>query len=50
MSGGPDNIYSCGDTLVSKQSPFIYVSNFSKKPITIPMGQVISQGQNPWTG
>ena len=46
-SGGPEEIYGCGDTLVSKESPFIYVSNFSRKPITIPAGQVLSQGWDP---
>ena len=47
MSGGPEDVYGCSDTLVSKESPFIYVSNFSRKPITIPAGQILSQGWNP---
>ena len=34
--GSPEDIYGCSDTLVSKESPFMYVSNFSRKPITIP--------------
>ena len=47
MSGGPEDVYGCSDTLVSKESPFVYVSNFSRKPITIPAGQILSQGWNP---
>ena len=48
-SGGPEDVFGCGDTQVSKGSPFVYVSNFSRKPISITMGQAISQGQNPQT-
>jgi len=35
--------------LISKKSSFIYVSNFSKKPINISIGQTVSQGHNPLT-
>lgn len=45
--GSPEDIYGCSDTLVSKESPFVYVSNFSRKPITIPAGQALSQGWDP---
>ena len=43
----PENIYGCADTLVAKESLFVYVSNFSQRPIIITAGQVISQGHDP---
>ena len=46
-SNGPEDLYGCADTLVSKESPFIYVSNFSKKAVAIPVGQVVGIGHNP---
>jgi len=49
MRGGPENIYGCGDTLISKRSPSVYISNFSRRPINIPAGSVLSQGHNPST-
>ena len=48
-SGGPEDMYGCADTLITKKSPFVYLSNFSKKPITISAGQAISRGRNPST-
>lgn len=48
-SGGAEDVYGCADTLLSRKSPFVYVSNFSRKPITISAGQAISQGHNPST-
>ena len=48
-SGGPEDIHGCADTLIAKDSPFMYVSNFSKKAVTIPAGQILSQGYNPST-
>ena len=47
MNGGPKDIYGCTSTLIEKESPFLYISNFSQKPITITAGQAISQGQDP---
>ena len=48
-SGGAEDIYGCADTLISKESPYVYISNFSRKPVTISAGQAISQGQDPLT-
>ena len=48
-SGRPEEIYGCTHTLISKESPFVYVSNFSKKSVTIPAGQILSQGHDPST-
>ena len=45
--GSLEDIYGCSDTLISKESPFVYVSNFSRKQITIPAGQALSQGWDP---
>ena len=47
MNGGAEDVYGCADTLISKKSPFIYISNFSKKPVTISAGQSVSRSQNP---
>ena len=46
-NGGPEDVYGCADTLISKDSPYVYVSNFSRKPVNISAGQVISQGHSP---
>ena len=46
---GLEGVHGCADTLIDKKSPFVYVSNFSKKPISISAGQVISRGYDPST-
>ena len=46
-NGDPEDIYGCADTLITKESPFIYVTNFSKKPINISVGQVVAVGHDP---
>ena len=48
-NGGPEDIYGCADALITKDAPFVYISNFSQKPVTITAGQVISQGYDPST-
>ena len=48
-NGGPEDIYGCADTLITKESPFIHISNFSKKPVVLSAGHVISQGHSPTT-
>ena len=48
-NGGPEDIYGCADTMITGRSPFIYVSNFSKKPVVISAGHIVSQGYSPTT-
>lgn len=46
-NGSPEDLYGCADTLITKEAPFVYISNFSKKPVNVSAGQAISQGCNP---
>ena len=48
-NSGPEDIYGCTDTLISKEAPFVFISNFSKKSVTVPAGQILSQGHNHLT-
>ena len=46
-NGSAEDVYGCADMLITKKAPYVYVSNFSKKPVNITAGQTISQGYNP---
>ena len=46
-NGDSEDVYGCADTLITKQSPLVYVTNFSKKPINISAGQVVTVGHDP---
>ena len=48
-NGGPEDVYGCADTLIDRKLPFVFISNFSKKPVLISAGQVIGQGHDPST-
>ena len=48
-NGGPEEVYGCADTLITENSPFVHISNFSKKPVVIAAGQIIGQGHSPST-
>lgn len=48
-NGGPEDVYGCADSLITKESPFLFVSNFSQKPVIISTGQVLSLGHDPST-
>lgn len=48
-NGGPEEVYGCTDTLITENSPFVHISNFSKKPVVIAAGQIIGQGHSPST-
>ncbi|KIM38566.1 hypothetical protein M413DRAFT_75964, partial [Hebeloma cylindrosporum] len=42
-------LYGTPDSLISVQSPKIYVSNFSNMPITIRAGEILGEGCDPRT-
>ena len=46
-NGNPEELYGCGDTLIDHKDGRIFVSNFSKNPVTIPAGQVLGLTRNP---
>ena len=46
-NGNPEDLYGSADTLVDNGDSRIFVSNFSKKPISIGAGQVLGQVRNP---
>ena len=46
-NGNPEDIYGCADTLITKEAPYVYISNFSKKSVNLTVGQTISQGYDP---
>ena len=46
-NGNPEEIYGTADTLVDRHDGRIFVSNFSKKPVTISAGQVLGSVRNP---
>ena len=48
-TGEPESVYGCANMLISKKSSYVYVSNFSEKPINISVGQSVSQGHDPLT-
>ena len=46
-NGNPEELYCNTDTLINRDDSRIFVSNFSKSPITIPAGQVLGLARNP---
>ena len=44
-----NEIYAPPDSLMSRNSPKIHVSNFSTSPVVISVGQVLGIGRNPGT-
>lgn len=46
-NGNPKEIYGTADTLIDRHDERIFISNFSKKPVTISAGQVLGSVKNP---
>ena len=46
-NGNPDKLYGSADTIIDRNDSRIFVSNFSKNPITVPAGQVLGIARNP---
>ncbi|EDR10742.1 uncharacterized protein LACBIDRAFT_324609 [Laccaria bicolor S238N-H82] len=46
-NGNAEELYGIADTLVDRDDSRVFVSNFSKNPITIPAGQVLGTAKNP---
>lgn len=46
-NGNPDELYGSADTIIDRNDSRIFVSNFSKNPITVPAGQVLGIARNP---
>ena len=42
-----EDFYGCADSIISKQKPFLHVSNFSKFPVCIHQGQALGIAHNP---
>ncbi|KAI5885662.1 uncharacterized protein SCHCODRAFT_02519701, partial [Schizophyllum commune H4-8] len=45
--GNIDEVFGAPDTLLYKDNPFLQVSNFSSKPVTIAHGEVLGTCRNP---
>jgi hypothetical protein len=43
----PHELYAVPESLISRESPFLWISNFSSLPITISRGQIIGRLQDP---
>jgi hypothetical protein len=47
ISKDPEDLYGPPDSLISKENPFLAVANFSKRPITVPVGQALAVKRDP---
>ncbi|TFY53682.1 hypothetical protein EVJ58_g9320 [Rhodofomes roseus] len=42
-----DNIFSQPDSLISKDQPYLHVTNFGKQPVVIPAGHALGKAHDP---
>lgn len=46
-NGNAEELYGTTDTLIDRDDCKVFVSNFSKTPVTIPAGQILGIARNP---
>jgi len=45
--GNAENMYGSLDSMISVDQPYLHVSNFSDRPITVAAGQILGTARNP---